>query len=207
MPTATGLVPNDGRVAGGTSVTITGSGFVDGQTTVTIGGSDVPAADVTVSSATSLTFLTPAHAAGPVGVTVTTPGGGPTLPPLTFTYRDVPTVTSLLPPIPARRSGGQTPVTVTGTGFVAGATTVTFNGVPATFVNVSGDTQLTLTTPPGPAGLADIVVETAGGPSAPAALYTYIAPPTATSIAPPSGPVAGGTSVTITGTNFVTVRR
>ncbi len=202
VPTATGLVPNDGRVAGGTSVTITGSGFVDGQTTVTIGGSDVPAADVTVSSATSVTFLTPAHAAGPVGVTVTTPGGGPTLPLLTFTYREVPTVTSLLPDS-GPTSGGQTPVTVTGTGFVDGATTVTFNGVPATFVNVVGDTQLTLTTPPGPAGLADIVVETAGGPSAPAALYTYIAPPTATSIAPPSGPVAGGTSVTITGTNFV----
>jgi hypothetical protein len=34
--------------------------------------------------------------------------------------------------------------------------------------------------------------------------YTYVAPPTVSSVAPNNGPVAGGTAVTITGTNFVT---
>ena len=37
-PTATGIAPPRGAVAGGTAVTITGTNFVAGQTTVTIGG-------------------------------------------------------------------------------------------------------------------------------------------------------------------------
>ena len=32
--------------------------------------------------------------------------------------------------------------------------------------------------------------------------FTYIAPPTVTSVSPNNGPTAGGTAVTITGTNF-----
>src|SRR5439155_21215829 len=34
--------------------------------------------------------------------------------------------------------------------------------------------------------------------------YTYVAPPSVASIAPTAGPTAGNTSVTITGTSFVT---
>ena len=92
-------------------------------------------------------------------------------------------------------------MTVTGSGFVAGQTTVTFDDVPATFVNVQGEGQLTLSTPTGTPGLADIVVTTHGGSSAPAPLYTYFAPPTTTAIDPPNGPLAG-IGVTVTGTNF-----
>lgn len=75
VPTGSGISPSSGVAAGGTSVTLTGTGFVEGITSVTIGGNTVAAADVTVNSATSLTFLTPAHAAGAVTATVTTPSG------------------------------------------------------------------------------------------------------------------------------------
>lgn len=71
--TAASLSPSSGAAAGGTAVTITGTGFVDGATSVTIGGNAIAAEDVTFNSETSITFSTPAHAAGAVTVTVTSP--------------------------------------------------------------------------------------------------------------------------------------
>jgi len=71
-PTVSSIAPVSGTTAGGTSVTITGTGFVSG-TTVTLGGAAATA--VTVVSATSITATTPAHAAGAVNVTVTNPDG------------------------------------------------------------------------------------------------------------------------------------
>lgn len=72
--TAASIAPTSGVAAGGEAVTITGTGFIPGATTVTIGGNVVAAADITVNTArTTLTFDTPAHAAGAVDVTVTSP--------------------------------------------------------------------------------------------------------------------------------------
>jgi len=76
-PTATGIAPPRGGVAGGTAVTITGTSFVVGQTTVTVGGT--AATSVVVTSPTSLTAVTPAHGAGAADVVVTTPAGSATL--------------------------------------------------------------------------------------------------------------------------------
>ena len=49
-----------------------------------------------------------------------------------------------------------------------------------------------------------MTVTTPGGTSAtsPADEFTYVAAPTVTSINPTSGPTAGGTTVTVTGTNL-----
>src|SRR5690606_23103470 len=143
-------------VAGGNTVTVTGSNFVVGATTVTVDGVTVPAAEVTVVSATELTYVAPAHAAGPVAVTVTTAGG--TSGPLTYTYVEIPTLGSLDPdagPV----AGGQT-VTVTGSGFVSGLSTVTVDGspVPATDVTVVSSTELTYVTPAHAAGQVDVSV-------------------------------------------------
>ena len=71
-PTVTAIAPASGSTAGGTSVTITGTGLT-GATGVTLGGA--AATDVTVVNATTLTATTPAGAAGPASVVVTTPGG------------------------------------------------------------------------------------------------------------------------------------
>jgi IPT/TIG domain len=57
--------------AGGTSVTIRGSGFQSG-TTVTVGGK---AANVTFKDASTLSIITPALAAGPQRLTITNPDG------------------------------------------------------------------------------------------------------------------------------------
>ena len=58
--------------------------------------------------------------------------------------------------------------------------------------------------PAGSAGNVDITVTTAGGTSATSVAdqFTYVAAPTVSSISPTTGPGAGGTVVTLTGTNW-----
>jgi hypothetical protein len=72
LPVVVSLNPATGPAAGGTSVTITGSGFT-GATTVTFGGA--AATGLTVVNATTITCVSPAGAAGAAAVVVTTPAG------------------------------------------------------------------------------------------------------------------------------------
>jgi IPT/TIG domain/Autotransporter beta-domain len=195
-PTVAAISPNNGPVAGGTFVTIIGTGFT-GATAVTIGGS--PATSVTVVSATTITATTSAGSAGPASVLVTTPNG--TNPANTlYTYgTPPPTVTSVNPPNGSLAGG--TPITITGAAFT-GATSVTIGGssVAFTFVN---DTTITAVTPAHALGPVNVTVTTPIGTGTGIDLYTYTPPPpTVTAITPNSGPTAGGTAVTITGSNF-----
>ena len=67
-PTVTAITPNSGSTNGGTSVTITGTGFLAGAT-VKLGGTS--ATSVALVNSTSITAISPAHAAGAVSVLVT----------------------------------------------------------------------------------------------------------------------------------------
>lgn len=200
-PTVTAVSPASGPLAGGTALTITGTGFLAGVT-VDLGG--VAAVGVVVVSATSITATTAAHAPGAVVVKVTnTDGQGGTLSGA-FTYLGPPpTLTAIAPA--AGPTAGATAVTLTGTEFGAG-TTVTIGGVAATSVVAASGTSLTAVTPAGVAGAANVVVTKADGqPATLAGGYTYTqsAPPTVTAISPTSATHGGGTPVTITGTGFV----
>ncbi len=113
-----------------------------------------------------------------------------------------PTVSNVAPS--SGSTAGGTAVTITGTNFAAGAT-VTFGATVATNVVVVSGTQITATTPAVSAGAVTVTVTNAGGQSGNlASAFTYIVPPTVSSVAPNSGPAAGGTAVTITGANFAT---
>ena len=120
-----------------------------------------------------------------------------------FTYGTAPAVMGVAPTTGA--TAGGTSVTISGANLV-GATAVTFGGTAATNVVVNGaGTQITATSPAHAAGQVDIIVSTPNGTSPVVAgdQFTYTVPaPTITGIAPTAGPTAGGTSVTITGTNF-----
>lgn len=76
LPTLTSLTPATGTTAGGTSITLTGTGFRSTApiTTVTVGGA--AATSVSVASATSLTCTTPSGTAGDRDVAVRN-GDGP----------------------------------------------------------------------------------------------------------------------------------
>lgn len=92
-PTIVGISPSTGPVAGGTLVTITGTGLT-GTTSVTVGGASVV---FTLVSDSTITFVTPAHAAG--AVTIVLVGLGLST---TFTYALLGQF-SKLPPLPKLR--------------------------------------------------------------------------------------------------------
>ena len=171
-PTIASVVPGSGTTLGGTSVTITGTNLT-GATAVTFGGT--AATTYTVNSSTTITATTPAHAAGAVDVAVTTPGGTATSTGA-YTYVAPPPTVGGIVPVSGTTLGG-TAVTISGTGFLAGAT-VTIGGVAATSVVVSSATTITAVTGAHAAGAVDVVVTNPGGASGSlASAYTYVAGP------------------------------
>jgi hypothetical protein len=199
--TAAGITPNSGPASGGQTVTITGSGFVPGFTTVTFDG--VRATGVTVSpDGTSLTAVTPPGQPGPASVVVSSVGGSSA--PLTYTYLgNGPTITGVTPS--SGPTSGGTRVTISGRGL-AGATGVTFDGVPGTNLTVSPDgTSVTVTTPPGTPGTADVVVQLPGTDAVAPDAFRYVADGSGarvTDVAPNEVATAGGETVTISGSGF-----
>ena len=199
-PTVTSIGPKTGPTGGGTSVTITGTGF---SVAPPVGAVKFGAANATyaINSNTQITATSPANSAGVYDITVTTVGGTSAVSAADqFTYEPAPTVTAVSPG--SGPTSGGTTVIITGTNF-GGLAGVTFGGAPATSFTANSTTQITATTPAG-AGTVDVRVTTVNGTSttSPAARFTYVTAPTVTSISPNSGPSTGGTSVTITGTNF-----
>lgn len=177
-PSVTSISPNTGSTAGGTVVNISGTGFQTGAT-VTIGG--IPAIDVSVVSATSITAKTPIgpateQATQPRDVVVTNPDGSVATLTRGFTYF-VPTltVTSISPTVGG--TGGGTVVTIIGTGFTTAInSSVTFGGVPATNVTVLDAVTLQATAPAHAAGTVDVVV-TFGAPVTRTNAFTYVTTP------------------------------
>jgi len=202
-PTLTAVSPSSGSTAGGTTVTLTGTGFVSGAV-VRIGGS--AATNVTFVSATQVTARTAAATEGPKDVRITNPDGQAATRSDGFTYTapaSSPTLTSVSPN--TGPTAGGTTITLTGSNFVSGAT-VRVGGTTATTVTFYSATQLTARTPAGTAGARDVVVTNPAGQSGTlTGGFTYTTStriPTITSISPASGPTSGGTSITVTGTNF-----
>lgn len=74
--TLTAINPNSGTASGGTGVILTGTGLT-GATALWFDG--VAATSVQVVNSTTVTAVTPAHAAGVVDVVIDTPTGGATL--------------------------------------------------------------------------------------------------------------------------------
>ena len=196
-PTISNVAPASGSTTGGTAITITGTNFVAGAT-VSLDGA--AATTVIVSSGTTITAVTPAHPADVVDVTVRNLDGQAATRASSFTFLLPPTLISVAPN--SGPAGGGTPVALTGTDFVAGAT-VTIGGAAATSVVVVSAMQITANTPAGSPGLADVVVQNLDGQTATlSAGFTFVAAPVISNINPTSGPSAGGTLVTINGSNF-----
>jgi WD40 repeat protein len=169
-PTVASLSPTSGSSAGGTVVTLTGTNFVFGAT-VAFGGT--AATSITVLNSTSIRATTAAHAAGVVDVVVTNPGGASGTKTGGYTYLGGPTVTAISPA--SGSTVGGTLVTLTGTGFVAGAT-VSFGGAAGTSVTVVSATSITVKTPAHAAGSVNVTVTTSSGTSAPIQ-FTYVVRP------------------------------
>lgn len=169
----TGIAPSSATTAGGTSVTVTGTGFT-GATEVAFG--TVPATKYTVVSDTEITAISPTQAAGVQNIQVT--GAAGTTTPSSaadhFTYVKPVSAITRIAPSSGMTTGGTT-VAVFGTGFM-GATKVVFGAVPATKYTVVSGTEITAISPAQGVGTYNIVVTVPGGTSTPVAAvdrFTY----------------------------------
>ncbi len=199
--------PAAGPLAGGTPVSVYGSGFT-GATQVKFNNASVA---FTVHSDGYITTTSPQgfDGTGYVNVHVVTPAGTSTSSTATqFVYG--PSVTSVSPGLVSFAGG--TTITFTGTGFQSdgGVTSVLIDGTsePTT---VTSDTTMTAVTPAETApflGTADIQLDTAGvagqylGGTEAEFNNGLEYGPAVTMVAPTSGPLAGGTSVAVSGVGF-----
>lgn len=209
--TASGTGFLDVPTSGG-GITLIGTNFLAGAT-ATIDGvaCNVP----TVVSPTTFTCTADVHAVGgPYSVVFTNGETTQVTSALQLTYRAPPTITraehdsfALVPDTPA--TGGT--IKVLGTGFfgTTGNTTVTIDPAGLAVVctpTVISTTSITCTHGAIAAGTYDIRVLNVDGQSVDGVgVITSRAAPTTVSISSPvlaQGPVAGGTNITITGTNF-----
>ncbi len=159
-----------------TTVSIIGAATFDGYPSCSSCGSSTPP---TYSAPTPLANTTITAAAPTVAVTGVNPDSG--------------------------APSGNTSVTITGTDL-GNASAVDFGSNNPGTITADSATSITATSPAG-TGTVDITVTTPDGTSAanPGDEFTYsnVAPPPGlTSISPSTGPVIGGNSVTVTGTNL-----
>jgi len=175
-PTITGLDPVAGPDSGGTAVTVFGFDFTS-DATVSVDGGE-PIDPITIAEdGSSLVFVTPPHAAGPVDVVVTTVAG--TSEPQTFTYlAEAATAATIDGLVPSRGpAAGGTEVTITGSGF-EDFSVVRIEGIDLPVVpdEVSADgTRLVFTTPAHVPGTVDVRVDNAGALSGVRAFEYYAA--------------------------------
>jgi len=197
-PSLSSTSPTSGALAGGTTLTLTGLNLLSGGT-ATLGGESCT--NLSLLSSTAATCTLPAHAAGSVSLIWTNPDGQSATLENAYTYQPAPTITSLSPT--SGSLAGGTFLALTGTGFITGAT-ATVDGTPCSATDVISSTQVICTTPSHVAATVDIVITNSDSQvGSLTSSFTYIAAPTVTGVVANSGPIAGGTSVTITGTGFL----
>jgi hypothetical protein len=194
LPTISKVTPPSGSSVGTTPVTLTGTNL-NGATSVKFGGSAVKS--FTVKSATQISVVTEAHAAGKVSIVVTTPGGSVT-DATAFTYLSAPTIVSFTPT--SGPATGGTSVVITGTNLTK-TSIVSFGGTDAT-IHVTSSTKLTVTTRAEAAGTVGIWITTPAGTVKSTSDFKFVAAPTVTKVTPSSGPTTGKSGVVITGTHL-----
>jgi hypothetical protein len=195
LPIISSVSPAALPLTGGT-VTVTGANFTT-STELTFGGATL---SFTIVSGTEITFTAPTKTAGSFDLSIQNQVGPFTLS-NAITYVSGPSL-STNSPVLATTNGG-TIVTLTGTDLATttqvnvGSTTVSFS--------VISETKIRFVTAATSAGIVDVGVVTVGGPATRSNGLEFTDSalvPVVSSITPATGPIAGGTTVTITGQFF-----
>jgi len=190
--TITGISPNSGPTAGGTIVTITGTGFGTDVSLVTVNFGAAPVQPTTCSS-TACTVTSPPGTGGPVTITVTVKtaaGTSDTSNSSTFGYvaNTAPFVTSLCVVTDATNptgpcagttgiAGGGTMVRLTGGNLSTITGFVNFGANPGTVVSCTAGTTCTVVSPPSPVGAGTVgVTFTVGSQTSVQVSFTYANP-------------------------------
>ncbi len=223
-PAFTNVAPNTGPNTGGTVVTLTGRGFT-GTREVCLGDTPVPLFGVVDD--TTIMLRTPARVPGVASFSVTSLTGATVDADASRFTVAAPAVHEILPP--TGNATDKTPITIRGTDLT-GVHTVIIGGVRVTGADVKVVDVHTVTAvaPPHAPGEVDVQVIGPKGTSlvSPQAKFTYgvsaaaassqqagqarlasNGPPVIAGISPISGPAAGGSELTISGTNLGTADR
>ena len=203
-PTILSLNPSTGPTIGNVPITISGTNFITTPnnplniTMNTIGTSvSVP---IAINSSTLITVTPPPLPAGAYSLLVSTIAGVAST---VYTYFDVLKIDSIVPAFgPINKLSGET-VTITGTEF-SNVSAVKINSYAMSFLINSPTQIISVFATSSKAGTQTVLLYNTTGNYSPAiGKFTYVDPPTVTSILPNSGRITGGTEVTITGTNFI----
>jgi hypothetical protein len=200
-PSITPIISSISPTIGSASdvLTITGSNFVNGQTSVSIG--NVPCTINSVSS-TSIMCTVNSSPAGNQSVIVQVTSVGQSNSNINFVYSlQLTNVT----PSEGSYGGGQS-LTIRGDGFNGSNVDVTVCNQLCQSVSIVSNTQLICVTPSSTVSVSDTtcnVIVTVGGLSETSSfVYRNSLTATVTSVNPGRGGTGGGTTLTVTGTNF-----
>lgn len=174
-----------------TTVTLSGSGFQNASE-VRFEGHE--ADSFTVDSDSQITATTAGHSSGSYDIVVVTPGGTATASDA-FTFISTPDLGSVTPD--AGRVNGGEYVTISGLSL-SGTTSVTIGGKPAHIREINYG-HVDVEVPGGTAGPADVVVTNPAGSDTLVGGYNYVPYPSLSRVSPNTGPVSGGTDVTLIG--------
>jgi hypothetical protein len=208
LPTATSTVARIvTAITDNLHLTVDTAYATSGNTRLPIAGGTITK---TASSTTSKLCVTPAGAAGLADVIITnvklngvTDGQTGTLP-ISYLYAAAPTVSSVSPNFKDVLGGGT--ITILGANFQTGATAVVKidtagTNVSCTSVSVVDSSHITCIAPAHAAGAVDVQVTNADGQLGTlASALTYNAAPVVTTISPAGGALAGGNTLTVSGT-------
>jgi hypothetical protein len=197
--------PPDGPTAGGNEVFIFGTSLSHAVTQVYFG--NTPAESFQDYTDTGMMAVAP-PGTGTVDITVVGLNGwvSQTSSEDQYTYvapTSAPVVTGLSQQVGL--TGGGYSIYVLGRGMDNNVTGVFFGRQPATSFTPLAESGLVAVAPPGTAGTVHVTVDSSYGNSTKTAAdeFTYTRKwPTVTAVSPRSGPWQGGTTVTITGTDF-----
>ncbi|MFF3748738.1 IPT/TIG domain-containing protein [Streptomyces kronopolitis] len=193
LATPSGAYPDVGPMSGGTSLKIIGEGL--GNVTAVRFGCQ-PAASFTVLNDQEILAVSPRLA---TDVKIDTTTGRHTPQTVGRFYYLPDSILTQINPTSGPLSGGST-LTVTGRGLIS-TQSVRFGTVAVTPSSILDD-RLTVTVPPAEtAGPVTVTVETLSNSYGRAA-FTYVGPPSITSVRPSLGSTAGGDPVLIAGTDL-----
>jgi hypothetical protein len=207
VPSINGITPNSGPAAGGTFITLVGTGL-SSVTRALFGSTSVTVYPYYGTDDTHLYIYTPPGTPGStVDIKVVNPAGtsaASAADRYTYLARAAPSVRAVLPN--RGPAAGGTGVTIFGHGL-AGTTTVHFGAVPATINYQPGDESIFVNSPTGTAGTTvDVTVTTPWGtsPVVNADRFTYSGAitPRVDAISPNRGPAVGGQNISLFGAGF-----
>ncbi|CAF1015901.1 unnamed protein product [Rotaria sp. Silwood1] len=198
MMSISNFSPTNSSIYGGALLTIDGNGFASSITNVQVMmGSN--RCTIIRTAPGQIQCIIPAQGSNPSSVTVRITSNGINFSDafsITYSSAITPTITSI---DPTSGSAGET-LTITGTNFVDGKTSILIGGIASTIINMS-TTSITCTLGSSPAGNQSVVVYVESvGKSNSNIQFQYILQ--VTNVTPSRGSYGGGQTITIFGDGF-----